>query len=227
MFGAAQRICAGRRTAGRREGQTPRRVASAPHRLLCPNRTAEDKEPPPAHGVCGADPPAPHPGSSGASLPPYPSALPGPAHHVAARSPARSASSSLAARLRPHTSRVGPPRTSQTPEPDLRRAGSFGSAQAGGGMLRYGQREIALGRRGGAGRERWSHTRWGWGAVRGFGVSRLGALAAKWVREDAGRLAGPGAGAGGGRLGFCVRLFGCRRYWSAPGVLSVRVVPAR
>lgn len=98
-------------------GQTPSRAASAPHRLLCPSHTDEDKEPPPAHGVRGASRlirriPSPLSGRP-----------PGPAHHVAARSPARSASNSLAARLRPHTSRVGPSRTSQTPEPDLRRAG--------------------------------------------------------------------------------------------------------
>lgn len=170
MLGAARRIRSGRRTAGRGEGQTPRRAASAPHRLLCPNRAAEDKEPPPARGVRGADPSAPHPGPSGASLPPHPPALPGPAHHVAARSPAQSASSSLAARLRPRDSRAGPPRRSQTPEPDLRRAGRSGSAQAGGGALRCSQRETALGRRGGAGGEGWSHVRSGGGGPRRAGL---------------------------------------------------------
>lgn len=55
--------------------------------------------------------------------------------------------------------------------------------------------------------------------MRGFGVSGAGALAGKGMREDAGPLAGPGARAVGGRLGFRVRLLGAGATGLAPGVL--------
>lgn len=137
----------------------------APRRLLCPNRAAEDKEPPPARGIRRADPPAPHPGPSGASL--HPTRLLCPSLLTMSRPAVRcnQPAAALPPRLRPRASRVGPRSPRQTPEPDQQGARRLGSAPVGGGALRCGQLEIALGRWGGVGRDGWSHVRLGPGGT--------------------------------------------------------------
>lgn len=143
----------------------PSQAASAPGHLLCPNRAAEDKEPPPARGIRRADPPAPHPDPFGASLPPTrllcPSLLTMSQPAVRCNQPAAAPQP----RLRPRASRVGPPSPRRTPEPDQQGARRLGSALAGGGALWCGQLEIALGRRGGARRDGWNHVRSGPGGA--------------------------------------------------------------
>lgn len=128
----------------------PSQAASAPGHLLCPNRAAEDKEPPPARSIRHPDPPAPQPDPSGASLPPTrllcPPLLTMSRPAVRCNQPAAAPPPGL----RPRASRVGRWSPRQTPEPDQLGARRSGSALVGGGTLRRCQLEIALGRRGGA-----------------------------------------------------------------------------